>query len=70
MAKNVLVQHGDRIEIGTQADDGRMNAAHLYLRASGEKVVLTSAQALQLAGLLLDTVRDQVTLEEKGRQRR
>ena len=57
---------GLTVEIGTSADDRRLHAESLFVRAArdrGDIRVLTQAQALKLAGLLLETV---VELQESG----
>ena len=63
MPKYVQVEYTDnpRIEIGTRDDDGRLHPSALYISMREGKTVLSRAQALSLAAILLDSVRE--TLE-------
>ena len=67
MAKNVVLRHyGETIEVGTRADDGRLSETALFIRVAGKKRALSSSEALQLAAVLLEVVRDQAVKEKEG----
>ena len=61
MPKHIATASGDlTIEIGTREDDKRIAADCLYLKAAqdGREIrTLTQGQALELAAVLLETVR-------------
>ena len=49
------------MEVGTRADDGRLGPESLYILTTGDRAdmrVLTKSKALELAAVLLETVRD------------
>ena len=59
MAIRIETDYVDDIVIGTRADDGRLHPTSVYIRTweSSQFMVLTQKQALELAAMLLDTVR-------------
>ena len=61
MARHIEIGYPDSVEVGTRADDGRLGPESLYILTTGDRAdmrVLTKSKALELAVVLLETVRD------------